>query len=1153
MTYCPPQTYEFTALSGTEILNAGDFELSCGDSFAMPVSANVCVTVTDNDGSLSGDSCANEVGNDHSWQIADIVVDGVLTHEGEKIYAEEYYVLHGDDGKCYYMIEIEVSGESGSDQDDFYAFYGDVPPAGVELTVAGKCNVVGNWVDYKCISAGVCWDFDEDGKLTIEAEDMALKGYKVDDMHAASGGEVIRLKRSEGEASMTFGAEDGTYSLEVAYVDENDGEGSIEVWIAGVLVHEIELDQNNNGNGNDWSTISKVVIPGLQINQGDEVVLKGNRDCWEMARLDALTFCVDDVQQAPPPEGEVCIEFNDFADGSAAVAGDAGALAFDGVTFTAIRAQDNDGVYNDAMLFDSDAATASGGDSDLLVGKGNLIIISEDGDSSDPDDNAQGGTIVATFDNPSLLTRIMLVDVEEAGGMVRLYDADDTLLAEVAVPVVGDGQIRWVELGNVENVSRMEVSMVGSGAIGAIKFVPGEPTNTPPDALDDTAVTDEATAITLDCLLNDSDPDGDTVVITEAGGVAVGETFTVDTTGGRTATVVVNADGTMDFDPGQEFLTMAVGDVDTFTFDYSISDGNGGTDTASVTVTVNGLNEAPDAVDDTVATTEDAPVTTNLLDNDTDPNGDALTVTGAGGAQAGAEFTVTTSGGRTATVTVTAAGVMSFDPGQDFQAMGANDTDSFSFTYDISDGNGGVDTATTTVTVQGVNDGPTAVDDVYTVSESAVTNLTILDNDFDPEDDALTVELLSSPVEGAITLNADGTVDFDPGTDFLALSEGQSATVTFDYRISDGEFTDDATVTITVLGEGVCPPHAIVADAELGTLFDQSPVTVTLEGPDATCDDQAGLTLSVEIGDTATTRYNFVYVVDVSLSTESETIDGVPVIDAQIQALQDLTAQIMASGIPEENLTISLVPFNGTALPTQPADETGLSFDRTIFQSGDGSLSETAINDALGVLDGGGQTNYIAALFATAGTLQLVGGNQPNTENIVYFLSDGNPFPEGSQPPQLLSGLAAQFLPNAHIHGVAIGEVIDPSYVDAIDNTGGVAIVRDLDPITNDALDLLDDALSESTQDPGTILSATLNVYDNGVLADTINFAATDFDETPFGFELNTDITGIGFQVNDLTTAEMIVELDGNNDNIADDTVTVSVDIQGLLPESLNA
>ncbi len=1269
MTYCPPQEpqiYEFTALSGSDILNGNDLELSCGDCFDMPASANVCVTVTDNDGSLSGDAYNNEMGDDQSWQIADIEVDGALIHDDEVIYAEEYYVLHGNDGKCYYMIEIEVSGESDSDQDDFYAFYGDVPPAGVSLTVAGKGNVVGNWVDYKDLSAGVCWDFDDNGKLKIEAEDMALRGYKVDDMHAASGGEVIRLKRSEGEASMTFGAESGTYTLELAYVDENDGEGAIEIWIAGVLVHEIELTNNNNGNGNDWSSISKIEIPNVTINQGDEIVLKGNRDCWEMARIDALTFCEVDNAPPPPPEGEVCIEFDTFADGSAAAAGAMGDLSFDGVTFQAIRAQDSDGILNDAMLFDSNAATASGGDDDLLVGEGNLIIISEDGDASDPDDNAQGGTVVATFDNPSLLTRVMMVDIEEAGGMIRLYDDADTLLAEVGVPISGDGQTVWVDLGNVDNVSRMEVSLTGSGAIGAVKFVPGEPTNEAPDAVDDTVTTDEDTAttlalldndtdpdsdvlaitaaggvapdtsfdvtttegrtvsvlvdgngvmtfdpgadfqamgvgdidqfsftyditdgnggtdsatatvtingvndgptamddatsidedtpVTLALLVNDTDPDNDTLTVTDAGGTAAGTSFDVVTTDGRTVSVSVGADGTMSFDPGSDFQAMGANDSDQFSFSYTITDGNGGTDTANATVTINGLNDGPTAMADAIGTDEDTAVTLDLLANDTDPENDTLSVTNAGGVMAGTSFAVTTQGNRTAMVTVTAAGVMSFDPGSEFQAMGASDTDQFSFTYDITDGNGGTASATTTVSVQGVNDGPTAIDDTYDVSETAITNLAILDNDFDPEDDMLTVELLSSPVEGTITLNTDGTVDFDPGTDFLALSDGQSATVTFDYRISDGEFNDDATVTITVLGEGVCPPHAVVADTELGTLFDASPVTVTLEGPDTTCDDHAGVTLSVEFGDTQNTRYNIVYVVDVSLSTEAEMIDGIPVIDAQIQALQNLTADILASGIPEQNLTISLVPFNGAALPSQPSDESGLSFDRTIFQSGDGSLTQTAIDDALTVLEGGGQTNYIAALFATAGTLQLVGGSQPNTENIVYFLSDGNPFPEGSQPPQLLEGLAAQFLPNAKIHGIAIGEVINPDFVDAIDNTGGVAIVRDLDPITNDALDLLDDALHESTEDPGTILSATLNVYDNGVLSDTINFAATDFTETPFGFELNADLTGIGFQVDDLTTAEMIVELDGNNDNVADDTVTVSVDIQGLLPESLNA
>ena len=224
MTYCPPDHYvrqhEFTALTGAELLSVGDVNLSCGDSFTMPTGASTCFTVTDNDASLSGDARYNETGDDRSWQIADIEVDGVLTHEGAKIYAEEYYVLHGSDGRCYYMVEIELQGSIEGDADDFYAFIGDIPSAGVELTVAGKANVCGNWLDYRDLSAGLKWDLDADGKITIEAEDMALRGYKVDDVAAASGGEVIRLKRSEGEASITFGAESGTYDLELAYIGE---------------------------------------------------------------------------------------------------------------------------------------------------------------------------------------------------------------------------------------------------------------------------------------------------------------------------------------------------------------------------------------------------------------------------------------------------------------------------------------------------------------------------------------------------------------------------------------------------------------------------------------------------------------------------------------------------------------------------------------------------------------------------------------------------------------------------------------------------------------------------------------------------------------------------------------------------------------------
>ncbi|MFN3148163.1 MAG: Ig-like domain-containing protein [Paracoccaceae bacterium] len=64
------------------------------------------------------------------------------------------------------------------------------------------------------------------------------------------------------------------------------------------------------------------------------------------------------------------------------------------------------------------------------------------------------------------------------------------------------------------------------------------------------------------------------------------------------------------------------------TFSYTISDGNGGTSTASVTITITGVNDAPVAGDDTDTTDEDTGLEGALLGNDTDVEGDALSVSG---------------------------------------------------------------------------------------------------------------------------------------------------------------------------------------------------------------------------------------------------------------------------------------------------------------------------------------------------------------------------------------------------------------------------------------------------------------------------------------------------------------------------------------------
>lgn len=123
--------------------------------------------------------------------------------------------------------------------------------------------------------------------------------------------------------------------------------------------------------------------------------------------------------------------------------------------------------YNPAMVFDTDNPT--GGDYDLATNNlGNVLIISEDGDSSDPDDNAGGGSICFTFDEPTDVKSLTVLDNEE-GGYVKFWDVNGNYLGKVYLPTTGDGEQALAEL-NMDNVGYMQVTLCGSGAIDNIVY-----------------------------------------------------------------------------------------------------------------------------------------------------------------------------------------------------------------------------------------------------------------------------------------------------------------------------------------------------------------------------------------------------------------------------------------------------------------------------------------------------------------------------------------------------------------------------------------------------------------------------------------------------------------------------------------------------------
>ena len=302
-----------------------------------------------------------------------------------------------------------------------------------------------------------------------------------------------------------------------------------------------------------------------------------------------------------------------------------------------------------------------------------------------------------------------------------------------------------------------EVSDGRGGTDQATAQITVFPVNDDPVAVDDAVVTAEDNAVNVAVLSNDSDVDGDTLSVASA-------------TNGSNGTTTVEADGTITYTPDANF-----NGTDSFT--YTISDGNGGTDTAAVAVTVTSVNNAPVAVDDAVVTAEDNAVNVAVLSNDSDVDGDTLSVASA-------------TNGSNGTTTVEADGTITYTPDANF-----NGTDSF--TYTISDGNGGTDTAAVAVTVTSVDDAPVAVDDSYSTGFETVLNVPaagVLDNDFDIDGDPLILATFAQATNGFALLFADGSFTYTPDAGFSGLDS-------FEYDLADGQGgIVTATVEITVAG-----------------------------------------------------------------------------------------------------------------------------------------------------------------------------------------------------------------------------------------------------------------------------------------------------------------------------------------------------------------
>ncbi|OUS09294.1 hypothetical protein A9Q90_03620 [Gammaproteobacteria bacterium 54_18_T64] len=183
-------------------------------------------------------------------------------------------------------------------------------------------------------------------------------------------------------------------------------------------------------------------------------------------------------------------------------------------------------------------------------------------------------------------------------------------------------------------------------------------------------------------------------------------------------------------------------------------------------------NNAPSAGNDSANGNEDSVITVDALANDSDPDGQSLSVSAVGNASNGS----TSTDGSTITYT----------PNADFSG-------SDSFTYTVSDGAGASATATVSVSVNPVNDAPSAVNDSASVSTNSSVTIDVLANDSDKEGSALSLVSVGSANKGSITISGSSVI-------YTAGKKRGNDTVT--YTVSDGDKQSTASISISIGGGG---------------------------------------------------------------------------------------------------------------------------------------------------------------------------------------------------------------------------------------------------------------------------------------------------------------------------------------------------------------
>jgi len=522
---------------------------------------------------------------------------------------------------------------------------------------------------------------------------------------------------------------------------------------------------------------------------------------------------------------------------------------------------------------------------------------------------------------------------------------------------------------------------------------------------------DEDTSITItqtQLLANTTDIDGDTLSVTS---------LSLDDP--SVGALNDNGDGNWTFTPNEDFNGDDIG------LSFDVTDG-ATTQSGQAVVDITAVNDAPIAESTTLSADEDDTRVDGQL-SASDIDGDDLI------------FHLTTAPSE-GTVTVNEDGSFSFDPGGDFQDLGAGETRDISFTYEVDDGKGGTSQGQVTITVVGENDGPVVgTVDLGSVDEDSaliITQAQLLANasDIDGDSLSLTSLTLDDPTVGTLSDNEDGTWTFTPAENFngdgINLSfdvtdgvETASGQASFDINaINDGPVATDSTADAVEDGATV-NGQLNATDVDGDTLSyslvsgpDEGSVTIN---PDGSFSFDPGTDFQ-DLDEGGSREVSFIYEVDdgnggTDEATVTVTITGTndgPVVGTvdlgstdEDSALIITDAQLLSqsSDIDGDSLSVTSLSLDDPSIGTlsdngdgswtfTPAedfngDDIGLSFDVT---DGVDTASGQANFDINAINDGPVAESALADAFEDGSILNgKLGASDVDGDTLSYNLVDG--------------------------------------------------------------------------------------------------------------------------------------------------------------------